>query len=89
MSDNIKKISRSSEKVACECGKMICRGNLSVHRKGSIHKRNMEIIFKGKPDPVQRMVEAIETIDKSDVTDERKKELRTTILEKFMIGSQI
>ncbi|AYV81403.1 MAG: hypothetical protein Harvfovirus31_19 [Harvfovirus sp.] len=89
MTDNIKKISRSSEKIECECGKKICRGNLSVHRKGAIHKHNMEIIYKGKPDPVQRMVEAIEIIDKADVTDERKKELRTKILEKFMINSKI
>ena len=28
---------KQNEKVLCECGRTVCRGNLSTHRKSKVH----------------------------------------------------
>ncbi len=30
---------KQNEKVLCECGRSVCRGNLSAHRKSKVHSK--------------------------------------------------
>ena len=37
-----RQLARQNTKVTCECGKVVSRGNLKVHRTNNIHKKRME-----------------------------------------------
>ena len=46
-----KHLSYMKEKVVCDCGKSVCRANMSTHKKSHIHIKKMDEI---NGDPVYR-----------------------------------
>lgn len=64
---------RLAEKIACECGKTIVRGNMSKHKHTDHHKKAMEALSKEKPKENDVLSELIRRI----VAEELNK-LKTT-----------